>query len=76
MSNHLRVEGHINLVQDRRPGAILNTNRTEIESARKIKEKKRKENEVIKNLSSDVDTLKNDMKDIKELLFRLVEDKK
>jgi hypothetical protein len=76
MSNHLRVEGHINLVKDRRTGAILNTNRTEIESARKIKEKKRKENEVIKNLSSDVDTLKNDMKDIKELLFRLVEDKK
>lgn len=75
MSNHLRVEGHINLVKDRRTGTILNTNRTEIESARKKKERKIKENEVIKNLSCDVDTLKNDMKDIKELLFRLVEDK-
>ena len=42
MSNHLRVEGHINLVKDRRTGTILNTNRTEIESARKRKEKKRK----------------------------------
>ena len=48
----------------------------EDDSTFSLYQKKRKENEVIKNLSSDVDTLKNDMKDIKELLFRLVEDKK
>jgi len=73
---HVRVQGHTNLVRDKRTGAILNTNRNEIARAKKIKSIKNKETEVIKNLSSDVDTLKNDMKDIKELLFRLVEDKK
>jgi hypothetical protein len=73
---HVQVQGHTNLVRDKRTGAILNTNRNEIARAKKIKSIKNKETEVIKNLSSDVDTLKNDMKDIKELLFRLVEDKK
>lgn len=73
---HLQVQGHTNLVRDKRTGAILNTNRNEIARARKIKNIKNRETEVIKNLSQDVDTLKEDMKEIKELLFRLVEDKK
>ena len=73
---HLQVQGHTNLVRDKRTGAILNTNRNEIARARKIKNIKNKETEVINNLSQDVDVLKKDMKEIKELLFRLVEDKK
>ena len=73
---HLQVQGHTNLVRDKRTGAILNTNRNEIVRARKIKNIKNKETEVINNLSQDVDVLKKDMKEIKELLFRLVEDKK
>ena len=73
---HVQVQGHTNLVRDKRTGAILNTNRNEIARARKIKNIKNRETEVIKNLSQDVDILKEDMKEIKELLFRLVEDKK
>ena len=73
---HVQVQGHTNLVRDKRTGAILNTNRNEIARARKIKNIKKRETEVIKNLSQDVDILKEDMKEIKELLFRLVEDKK
>lgn len=73
---HVQVQGHTNLVRDKRTGAILNTNRNEIARARKIKDIKNKETEVINNLSQDVDVLKKDMKEIKELLFRLVEDKK
>ena len=65
--NHIRVKGHTNLVRDKRTGAILNTNRNEIARARKIKDIKNKENEVIQNLSQDVDVLKKDMKEIKEL---------
>ena len=73
--NHIIVEGHTNLVRDKRTGAILNTNRNEIARARKIKDIKNKETEVIQNLSQDVDVLKKDMKEIKELLISLVEDK-
>ena len=73
--NHIRDEGHTNLFRDKRTGAILNTNRNEIARARKIKDIKNKETEVIQNLSQDVDVLKKDMKEIKELLISLVEDK-
>ena len=52
--NHIRVEGHTNLVRDKRTGAILNTNRNEIARARKIKDIKNKETEVIQNLSQDL----------------------
>ena len=72
---HVQVQGHTNLVRDKRTGAILNTNRNEIVRARKIKDIKNKETEVIQNLSQDVDVLKKDMKEIKELLISLVEDK-
>ena len=33
---HVQVQGHTNLVRDKRTGAILNTNRNEIVRARKI----------------------------------------
>lgn len=75
MSIHLRVEGHSNLVRDKRTGAILNSNSGEMARARKLRETKIKEAEVIQGLTQEVDSLKSDINQIKELLFRLVEDK-
>ena len=75
MNNHQRVSGHSNLVRDRRTGAILNTNRNEIERARKLKIVTQQKEAHIINLTSEVDALRTDMNQIKELLFRLVEDK-
>lgn len=73
MNKYQKVEGHTNLVRDRQTGAILNTNRAEIEKARKIKEAKRLETERMSSLTEDVTTLKNEMSEIKQLLTRLVE---
>lgn len=75
MSNYLKVDGHSNLVRDRRTGAILNTNKAEIERARKLKIVQKEKDQHIINLTNEVDTLRDDVKQIKELLFRLVEDK-
>lgn len=75
MPNHLKVDGHSNLVRDRRTGAILNTNKAEIERARKLKIVQKEKDQHIINLTNEVDTLRDDVKQIKELLFRLVEDK-
>lgn len=69
------VKGHNNLVRDGRTGAILNTNRTEIERARKQKKAEQEKVEHINMLSEEVKTLKEDMSQIKDLLFRLVEGK-
>ena len=69
-----RVEGHNNLVRDSRTGAVLNTNKTEIERARKIKQVNEERQQHISSLTQEVKELKKDMSQIKDLIFRLVED--
>jgi hypothetical protein len=73
--NHLPVKGHSNLVRDRRTGVILNTNKAEIETSKKLKLVQQEKDQRITRLTDEVDTLRNDVQQIKELLFRLVEDK-
>lgn len=73
--NHLPVKGHSNLVRDRRTGVILNTNKAEIETSKKLKLVQQEKDQRIIRLTDEVDTLRNDVQQIKELLFRLVEDK-
>jgi hypothetical protein len=63
---YINVEGHKGLVRDKSSGAILNTNKEEIEAARKRKaERLSKEKEII--------DLKNEVHDIKNMLTKLVE---
>jgi hypothetical protein len=71
MSNHLKVDGHNDLVRDRRTGAILNTNKTEIERARKLKRVSEEREEHINSLTKEVKGLKEDMSQIKQLLLNL-----
>lgn len=59
------------MVRDSRTGAILNTNTTEIERARKLKQVSEERQEHINSLTEDVKGLKEDMYQIKELLFKL-----
>ena len=63
---YINVEGHKGLVRDKSSGAILNTNKEEIEAARKRKaERLSKEKEII--------DLKNEVHDIKNMLTKVVE---
>lgn len=71
MKKHLTVEGHINLVRDSRSGAILNTNTTEIERARKLKKVSEEKENHINSLTEEVRGLKEDMNQIKQLLLNL-----
>jgi len=71
MSRHLKVEGHNNLVRDTRTGAILNTNKSEIESARNQRRISEERQEHINSLTEEVRGLKDDMRQIKELLMSL-----
>ena len=67
------VKGHTNLVRDSRTGAILNTNKNEIQRSRKLKAVQQEKEQNITRLYEEVDTLRDDVKQIKDLLFRLVE---
>lgn len=71
MNKHLKVKGHSNLVRDSRTGAILNTNKSEIQNARKRDRIHQERQDQIESLTKDVKGLKEDMSQIKDLLLKL-----
>jgi hypothetical protein len=73
MRNYVQVEGHSGLVRDKKSGAILNINSTDIEKARKAKALKRKS--ILKNeiLETQVHDLQNEMVEVKGLLNKILE---
>lgn len=73
MNQYVKVEGSSSLVRDKKTGAIININRTEGDLARERKHNWRMQQQEHQQLKSDVDQLKNDMSDIKDLLTKLVE---
>jgi len=66
-----KVEGHTNLIRDERTKAILNTNTNDYENYMKIKKIKQSESERVCNLENDVNSIKEDLNEIKNLLRNL-----
>lgn len=66
MSDYIKVEGHPNLVRDRKSGVILNINKAELEANRIRKQKQREKD-------NEIEQLKNDVSEIKSMLNKLVE---
>ena len=62
------VEGYKNLIRDEKTKAVLNTNLNDYENYKKMKTIKGAEIKRIDNLEKDLDTLKDDINEIKMLL--------
>lgn len=71
--DYIKVTGHSNLVRDPSSNGIINTNKSEYLEYVSRKKSKNYENEKIKNLENDLESLKSDIGEIKNLLKRLVE---
>ena len=69
----IAVEGKPGLARDPNSGAILNINSSEIQAAKARKIAIAQEEERKKQLIDDVEMLKEDMSDIKELLLTIKE---
>ena len=71
MSDTAKVEGHANLVRDLKSQAIVNTDSDDYARymARKIKQKE--QNDQVREVIREVNCLKNDMREIKDLLIGL-----
>lgn len=65
-NRYIPVDGHPNLVRDRQTNAILNINNDDIQTKMKVRAAKLKERE-------EIETLKNDVQEIKSLLIKLLE---
>lgn len=73
--NYLNVDGIPGLVRDKTSGAIINTNANEISTARTRKYLQRLEKERVNRLEQDVNSIKQDIGDIRNLLIKMLEDK-
>ena len=69
----IKVEGFNDLVRDPTTGAILNINKSEIETAREQKRLRRQKELEEAELRESVSKLEDEMSEIKNLLSRLVE---
>jgi hypothetical protein len=75
MNDFLKVEGHSSLVRDTATGAILNNNRTEYEEYLFQKRKTEARETEISQHTEDINNIKNELSDIKQLLQQLVSTK-
>ena len=72
MSDHLKVEGHDNLVRDTTSKAIINTNKNAYEVAKRRAEEAQRQRDVMRETAREINTLKSEMHEIKHLLQELV----
>ncbi len=67
--NYIQVEGEPDLVRDKNSQAILNVNSEKLQAFKKRREQERK----VRNVVEEFDSLKLEMKEIKELLKILLD---
>lgn len=69
---YLKVDGHNNLARDTETRAILNLDIDGYQNYMKMKDIKKREERRVSNLENEIDTLKGDLNEIKNLLRELV----
>ena len=73
MDKYQKVKGSESFFRDHNNGAVLNVNSDEIRRAKSLKAERKKKALEFEEVKDDVQTMKQDMADIKGLLKRLVE---
>jgi hypothetical protein len=75
MGELLKVDGYSDLARDNRSHAILNTNRTAYDIAKKRAEEAQRQRDEIRETTRELNNLKCEMHEIKSMLKQLVEEK-
>ncbi len=74
MKRYIKVESQDSLVRDMSSNAIVNNNKSEYENFLRISEQKYKEKKEFEKLKTDVNSMKNDLDEIKSMLKSIVRD--
>ena len=72
MENYIKVKSDVSLVRDIDSNAIVNQNKDEFDRFLKLSQKKYEEKVKFDNMRSDLDSLKEDMNEIKTLLRNIM----
>ena len=73
MNKHIKVKSDISLVRDIESNAIISKNQSEFDKFIKLSEKKYAEKKKFDNMRSDLDSLNQDMDEIKTLLKNIMD---
>ena len=73
MTEYIKVEGNKNLAREVSSHAIVNRNRGAYELAKKRAVDAQRQRDEIRNITREINTLKSEMHEIKNLLMKLVE---
>ena len=73
MNKYVKVKSDVSLVRDVNSNAIISKNQSEFDKFIKLSEKKYAEKKKFDNMRSDLDTLKQDMNEIKTLLRNIMD---
>ena len=72
MSRYLKVEGHTSLVRDINSNAIVNTNASEYQIYMQRVRSREQQGDQIRNAVKEINTLKAELREIKNLLKEIV----
>ena len=75
MNTFAKVQGHESLVRDMSSHAILVNNDTSYEAYKRSRDKDRKQRELIEQQAKEMESLKNDMQEIKQMITLLIKGK-
>ena len=73
MENYLKVKSEDSLVRDVDSNAIVNQNKDEFDKFLEVSQRKYEEKRKFDNMRSDLDSLKQDMDEIKTLLKNIMD---
>ena len=73
MEKYLKVESDVSLVRDMDSNAIVSKNKTEFDKFLKLSRKKYEEKRKFDQMRGDLDSLKQDMDEIKTLLRNIMD---
>ena len=72
MNKHIKVKSDVSLVRDTDSNAIISKNQSEFDKFIKLSKKKYEEKKKFDIMRSDLDSLKEDMEEIKTLLRNIM----
>ena len=75
MTEYIQVEGHKDLVRDTKSNAIINRNKNVYDIAKKRATEARKQRDEIRSATREINTLKCEMHEIKDMLTILLDRK-
>ena len=73
MNKYVKVKSDVSLVRDVDSNAIISRNQSEFDKFIKLSEKKYAEKKKLNDMRSDLDSLKEDMEEIKTLLRNIMD---